>query len=97
MSHRNRHRWHEFDSKTLLEELGAVRERLHHRYSPKALFVKPLYAALGDLSKAIDAVAEQLTGDKEFFWAKHHSSGSMVADPEVALVPQREEDDDAPV
>jgi len=90
MNHRNRHRWHEVDSLTLLKELGDFRDRVN-KYSPKALFVKPLYAALHELTQAIDAVGGQLTGNKECFWAKHHSAGAVVAEPGVPLVSQEED------
>ena len=35
----------------------------------------PEYRAAGEVTKAIDALAETLTGNREYFWTKPHSAG----------------------
>lgn len=38
-------------------------------------FGSPLYCQASELTRAIDALAELLTGDPEHLWLKPHSSG----------------------
>ena len=56
----------------MLELLGKVRPFTYRA----DMGSDPLSLALQTLHKAIDDVAEAVTGRRDHFWAKHHSIGS---------------------
>ena len=78
-SRRYQPRFREAEKQALLQAIGACRksciEAGHH-----ALFDrKDVLAACSSIQAGIDKLAEMLTGDREYFWMKAHSSSTYGA------------------
>ena len=62
------------DKEALLQALGGCRRALIEVES-RAEIGGPLYKNCDAVLAAIDALAEVLTGDRQYFWPRLHSAG----------------------
>lgn len=78
------------DEERLLAYMQVTRH-LSINYGAAYGFHSPQYALKTSLNEAIDKLAEQITGDPNFFMPSHHSAGGQPFPSERALARQERE------
>jgi hypothetical protein len=68
-----------------------VTRNLTINYAAAYGYHSPQYALKTSLTGAIDKLAEQITGDPQFFWLRGHSAGGQSSYPEGARARQERE------
>ena len=71
------------DEERLLAYMEVTRA-LTINYGAAYGYHSPQYALKTSLTVAIDKLAEQITGDPQFFWLSGHTSGGQSSHPEGA-------------
>jgi membrane peptidoglycan carboxypeptidase len=78
------------DKERLLAYLDVTRN-LTINYGAAYGFHSPQYALKTSLNAATDKLAEQITGDPQFFHMSHHSAGGQPSPSDAALARQKRE------
>ena len=78
------------DEERLLAFMDVTRH-LAINYGAAYGFHSPQYALKTSLNEAIDRLAEQITGDPQFFMSGHHSAGGQPTPSNTALARQERE------
>ena len=73
---RSQPRFTDLEKQKLLEAIGTCRKACLAGHTHSLFDRKDVYAGCDSLLAAIDKLAETLTGDRQFFWGKLHSSAS---------------------
>jgi hypothetical protein len=78
------------DEERLLAYMDVTRH-LSINYGAAYGFRSPQYALKTSLNEAIDKLAEQITGDPQFFWLSGHTSGGQSSNEEGVRARQERE------
>ena len=78
------------DEERLLAYMDTTR-KLTVNYTAAYGYHSPRYALSTSLTGAIDKLAEQITGDPQFFWLKGHTAGGLSSHEEGKRTRQERE------